>query len=307
VSEKIRPVAGDHEPETKDGFEQQPSSTEIAKTKQLRFHPLADIFPLMEGAEFDALVADIKANGQLEPIILHEGKILDGRNPYRACLAAGVEPMLHNAGKTIANATDAVAHIISANIHRRHLTAEQKRALITALIKAQPEKSDRQIAKQVKASHPTIAKARREAEATGNAFPVEKRVGADGKARKQPARKQAEPMKAERPGTKRWTKVQELRATLDSCQHRDQRQRDDIGRLAKKLRAAEIKIAGLESENEELKAERDQLRRSLAEAHAANLALIERLKVYVPVEELPATDGLDIPDFLLRAPKAIAL
>lgn len=52
----------------------------------LEFHPLANIFPLVEGTEFDELVADIKTHGLHEPIVLHEDQILDGRNRAPYCM-----------------------------------------------------------------------------------------------------------------------------------------------------------------------------------------------------------------------------
>jgi ParB-like chromosome segregation protein Spo0J len=59
---------------------------------EMEFHPLANLFPPLEEKELDELTADIRANGLRENIVLHEGKILDGRNRYYACLRAGVEP-----------------------------------------------------------------------------------------------------------------------------------------------------------------------------------------------------------------------
>jgi hypothetical protein len=153
----------------------------------LKFHPLAELFPLMEGKEFAELVDDIK-NGLNEPITLFQGMVLDGRNRARACAAAGVKPRYHQFS---GNEADARAYVISMNIRRRHLSANQRRSLLMKVVKAQPEKSDRAIADKVGVDHKQVSRARRKAESTGAIAPVKKRTGVDGKKRRQPAKKRA--------------------------------------------------------------------------------------------------------------------
>jgi len=148
------------------------------------FHPLANLFPLMTEQELEELAADIRAKGLNEPIVLRDDKILDGRNRALACDKAGVRLKFQECPSN-----DPLGYVISANIQRRHLTAEQKRDLTADLLKAKPESSNREIAKRVKADDKTVAKVRRELEATAEIPQLEKTVGADGKARKKPEKK----------------------------------------------------------------------------------------------------------------------
>lgn len=94
---------------------------------EYQLHPLCTLFPRMSGQEFQSLVDDIKANGQREPIMLHEGMILDGGNRYRACLEAGIEPLFMEFG-----GTNIVSYVLSANLHRRHMTPGQQAAIVAS-------------------------------------------------------------------------------------------------------------------------------------------------------------------------------
>lgn len=53
-------------------------------------HPAAERFPLMDGKEFDELVASIKQNTQRNAVTVWEGQLIDGRNRVRACEILGV-------------------------------------------------------------------------------------------------------------------------------------------------------------------------------------------------------------------------
>ena len=107
----------------------------------LEFHPVAEIFPLMEASDYDQFLADIRENGCLEPIWLYDGKIIDGRNRYRACLDVGIEP----AFRTWNGEGSLVQFVVSLNLHRRHLTSSQRAAIAAeALSQLQKEAKERQ-------------------------------------------------------------------------------------------------------------------------------------------------------------------
>lgn len=96
------------------------------------FHPVSKIFPLMSKAEFTRLKEDIEANGLREPIWLHpDGRIIDGRNRYLACLDVGVE--LKTVVWDEAVHGDLISFVLSHNLHRRQLTQKQ-RVLLAARI-----------------------------------------------------------------------------------------------------------------------------------------------------------------------------
>ena len=99
-----------------------------AGAMEYELHPLCAKFPPLSGAAFISLRDDIAANGLRQPIVLHEGKILDGRNRDRACREAGVEREFIEF-----DGPDAVSFVLSANLHRRHLSAGQQ-AVAVALV-----------------------------------------------------------------------------------------------------------------------------------------------------------------------------
>lgn len=94
----------------------------------LKQHPLSAAFPSMSDEDFATLKADIQAHGQREPIILHEGMVLDGWHRYRACTDLGIKPQQF----TFDQSADPVAFVLSNNLHRRHLSASQRAAAVVA-------------------------------------------------------------------------------------------------------------------------------------------------------------------------------
>jgi hypothetical protein len=144
----------------------------------LPIHPAAELFPRMSPDELRALGEDIVKSGLKSPIVLWRPdcrsppSLLDGISRLDAIEVANGSPVIVGAPSITAGehflardkvieldkSVDPYSYVVSANIHRRHLTAKQKRELIAKLLKATPEKSDRQRASESPASRDSKAR-----------------------------------------------------------------------------------------------------------------------------------------------------
>ena len=82
----------------------------------MQFHEIANVWPMLDDEKLSELVDDIKLKGLINPIWTFEGKILDGRNRFRACLIAQVKPVFKEY-----TGDEPTAFAVSLNDKRRHM------------------------------------------------------------------------------------------------------------------------------------------------------------------------------------------
>lgn len=115
-----KPVLKPHKPRKTPAAKASP-----APAPKLKPHPLAKHFPPMPADEFQQLCESIRIHGLKEPIVVHQGQILDGHNRWRACLEVQVEPRTEEWDGT-GSVED---FVVARNVTRRHLATSQRAIL----------------------------------------------------------------------------------------------------------------------------------------------------------------------------------
>jgi ParB-like chromosome segregation protein Spo0J len=138
------------------------------------------ILPDLTAEEYRQLKEDIAKRGIQIPVLIDEdGNVLDGHHRRRIADEMGIDcPHETRAGLTHAEKTELA---VALNIARRHLTRDQKQAVLDKCLAAAPEKSDREIAKATGVDHKTVGSRRKAWESVGEIPQQAKRTGKDGK------------------------------------------------------------------------------------------------------------------------------
>jgi hypothetical protein len=157
---------------------------------KIAVNPACELIPPMSAEELATTGKDIKANGLLHPIVFWRDEetkkesLLDGRSrldayeaerlpifaadlpiftPDGALVVPYVIRTLNPKGPHDVKRPESEtpeSYVWSANVHRRHMSAEGKRKAIAALLKVDPSKSDRQVAKETGSSPQTVGRER---------------------------------------------------------------------------------------------------------------------------------------------------
>lgn len=95
-----------------------------------KVHPVAALFPLMEGERLADLKKSIQERGQQDPVVIDDRTFLDGRNRLAALNELGWAPKIVQF-KYIDTKLSPGEWIVTRNLERRHLTDDQRLALAT--------------------------------------------------------------------------------------------------------------------------------------------------------------------------------
>lgn len=107
------------------------SLMEKTECEEYEYSELSTVFPSFQGEqEFTDLVNSIKQDGLIEPIVVWQGKIVDGRHRHLACKEARVQPEYEYLPDDW-SLEKVKNRVVALNVLRRHLTTGQ-RALVAA-------------------------------------------------------------------------------------------------------------------------------------------------------------------------------
>ena len=87
-------------------------------------HEVAEWFPMLGESELRELSESIKRDGQIEACVVWGTVLVDGRNRWRACELAGVEPRVVR--REFESEEQVGRWVLASNVARRHLTVSQK-------------------------------------------------------------------------------------------------------------------------------------------------------------------------------------
>jgi hypothetical protein len=252
----------------------------------LPIHPAAELLPRMLDDDLRELGEDIKKNDLRAAVAVWKEQkhlpvqLLDGRSRLDAMEAVGIKIKIESSGtdadpqirlsyrrsdlwmpiKVVElrgdHGDDPDTYVISTNIRRRHLNHKQREEAFAKIIARAPEKSDRQIAREIGVDHKTIGRARAKGEDVGSIPHVPTRT--DSKGRRQPARKperRTVPAESQK-GAARQVAKRVAGAIVES-------ETNEVARLRARVQELEAEVDQLKRENLGLQSELDELRARL--------------------------------------------
>ncbi|HMA75248.1 MAG TPA: ParB N-terminal domain-containing protein [Xanthobacteraceae bacterium] len=158
-------------------------------------HPITSDYADFTDEELAALRESLRKHGLVVPVVVWQQQIVDGRHRAKLCKELCIVLRVDDITEQCKTEEQMRSHVGALNEHRRAntkpLTITEKQARIQAALKANPEQSDRQLARDTGFSHPFVARERAKLEQAGDVETLPRRT--DSKGREQPAHKPVPP------------------------------------------------------------------------------------------------------------------